>query len=363
MTNLPTSILFPTMAVGSLPRPRWVQEVIEQRRAGHISEREADALLDAAIPAAIAMQQRAGLDFISDGEWRRESYIKVFSEAVDGFEQNLLVFGKELKTTLRYPAAVAKLSPRRPLTVDATAFLAKHAQAKLNVTLPSPHTISHRMWSSQHSTDVYPTRESFVNACVPIIRQEIQQLVQLGVQAVQLDDPCLLMLIDPAYRERFDITDLHHEIDVSVQSINEAIAGIENVFFSFHLCRAHHNRTHAVKGPYDLIMGDLARINVDRFAMEFATPDAEGIEVLKDFPGDKILGLGVIDQTDKHVETPQEVVDRVEAAMQYVPKERITLNTDCGFAPSNTNPMDFDEAYLKLKAMCQGAALLRQKYG
>jgi 5-methyltetrahydropteroyltriglutamate--homocysteine methyltransferase len=103
-------------------------------------------------------------------------------------------------------------------------------------------------------------------------------------------------------------------------------------------------------------------MNVHRFAMEFATPDAEGIDVLARFPENKILGLGVIDHTDRHVETPEEVVRRAEAAMAFVPKERLSLNTDCGFAPSSVNPMDLDEAYLKLKALCQGAALLRDKY-
>ena len=104
-------------------------------------------------------------------------------------------------------------------------------------------------------------------------------------------------------------------------------------------------------------------MNVDRFAMEFATPDAGGIDVLSRFPNDKMLGLGVIDHTDPHVETPEEVAARAEAAMEYVPRERLTLNPDCGFSPSSANPMDFDEAYLKLSAMSRGAHLLREKYG
>jgi 5-methyltetrahydropteroyltriglutamate--homocysteine methyltransferase len=103
-------------------------------------------------------------------------------------------------------------------------------------------------------------------------------------------------------------------------------------------------------------------MNVDRLAMEFSTPDAGGIDVLKHFPEDKILGLGVIDHTDPHIETPEEVVHRTEKAMKYVSKERISLNTDCGFAPSSANPMNFDEAYLKLRSMCKGSQILRAKY-
>lgn len=84
--------------------------------------------------------------------------------------------------------------------------------------------------------------------------------------------------------------------------------------------------------------------------------------ILKRFPSDKVLGLGVVDHCDRQVEAPEQVVERVERAMEYVPKERLTLNPDCGFAPSSTNPMDLDEAYLKLAAMTRGAALLRRRY-
>ena len=134
------------------------------------------------------------------------------------------------------------------------------------------------------------------------------------------------------------------------------------LLLSVHLCHAHSNRRHSTRGPYDLIVDALGRMNVHRFAMEFATPDAEGIDVLRRFPENKVLGLGVIDHTDRRVETPEIVMQRAEAAMAFVPKERLTLNTDCGFAPSSVNPMDLDEAYLKLKALTRGAALLRDKY-
>ena len=302
MVTLPTDYLFPTMVVGSLPRPVWIRELIEERKEGRISEADADALLDTAIPAAIRMQERAGLDFISDGEWRRESYVKVFTEAVHGFTTDLILASSSSVSALTYPAVTAELRPRRPITTAAATFLKDHAHARLNVSLPSPYTVARRMWSPEHSTAAYPTWEDFMEACVPIIRQEIQALIALGVQAVQLDDPWLALLVDPRYREREGITDVNHEIAMSVAGVNGATEGIEGVFLSVHLCHAHYNRRHGTRGPYDLIIGALGEMNVDRFAMEFATPDAEGIEVLKDFPEHKILGLGVIDHTDTHVE-------------------------------------------------------------
>ena len=356
-------VMFPTMVVGSLPRPQWVRDLIEDRKAGRVSEAETDRLLDDVVPSAIHMQERAGLDFVSDGEWRRESYVKVFADAVDGFAPDLIEIETPRGSGLAYPAVVSKLEPCRPIAAAEAHFLRARTGRKTIAAVPSPYTIGRRMWSPGHSKQAYPTREEFMEACIPIVRDEILELERIGVDAVQLDDPWLALLVDPAYREREGVTDVDREIELCVRCVNEAVKGVEKVHLSVHMCHAHYNRKHATQGPYDLIVGALGDMNVDRFAMEYATPDAGGVESLKGFPSYKTLGLGVIDHTDNHVEAPEEVVARVERAMEYVPGERITLNPDCGFSPSSSNPMDFDEAYLKLSSMCRGAAMLREKYG
>jgi 5-methyltetrahydropteroyltriglutamate--homocysteine methyltransferase len=358
---MPTSpALFPTFVVGSLPRPQWVREVIEDRKTGRLTETQAAGLLDDAVLSAVRMQERAGIDYISDGEWRRESYIKVFTEAVDGFTPDIVAAGPN--TDLKYPAVTSTIKPRRPIATDEVKFLKQHAKAKIIVPVPSPYTVARRMWNAAHSKKAYPTREEFMEACIPIVRNELQALARLGVDAIQLDDPWLALLVDSEYRKRENITDIEHEIELSVRGVNGSVEGLKDVPVSVHLCHAHINRKHATKGPYDLIIGALGRMNVQRFAMEFATPDAGGVAALKNFPTDKVLGLGVIDHTDKHIETAEEVAARAERAMEYIPKERLSLNPDCGFAPSSIHPMDFDEAYLKLSALSKGAQLLRERH-
>ena len=126
-----------------------------------------------------------------------------------------------------------------------------------------------------------------------------------------------------------------------------------------HLCHAHFDRKHGSEGPYDLIMPALAKTRVGTISLELATPVAGGVESLAKFPKDVRLGLGCIDHCDRNVETPEDVIARVENAARYVDKERITLHPDCGFAPSVQNPMDLDEAYQKLKVMCSAAKTLR----
>ena len=363
MTQLPQfNTMFPTFVVGSLPRPLWVRDLIEDRKSGDISHQSAGRLLDDAVPLAVRLQERAGIDFVSDGEWRRESYVKVFADAVDGFENDLLAGGSSQFGTLGYPAVVSKLEQRGPIALDEARFLRNTTSSKTVVAVPSPYTIARRMWSPEHSTSAYATREEFMQACIPIVRSEVAALAGAGVDAIQLDDPWLALLVDAEYREREGIRDVDVEIDMSVRSVNDVVAGVEGVLLSVHMCHAHFARQHSTQGAYDLIIEALGHMNVHRFAMEFATPDAGGLQSLKRFPDDKILGLGVIDHTDLNVETAEVVVDRVTQALDYVPAERLTLNPDCGFAPSSSNPMDLDEAYLKLSALSAGAKVLRARY-
>ena len=353
---------FATFVVGSLPRPAWVKELILERKAGRVDETAADRLLDAAVPSAIRLQERAGLDYLSDGEWRRESYTRVMSEAVDGFQNDLIPVGAPAPPDMAYPAVVSELRRRRSLAAGEVSFLREQTDSKIIVALPSPYIIGWRMWSAEHSTSAYPTREEFMAACTEVIRDEVRELSDMGVDAVQIDDPDMAMLVDASYRERMGITDVDREIELSLRCVNGAVADAGDTFVSVHFCHSHFDRRHTTTGPYDLIMEALGDMNVDRFAMEFATPDAGGIGSLRRFPVDKTLGLGVVDHTDRHVETPDEIVERASRAMEHVPAERLTLNPDCGFSPSSLNPTDIDEAYLKLKAMCAGARTLRERH-
>jgi 5-methyltetrahydropteroyltriglutamate--homocysteine methyltransferase len=145
--------------------------------------------------------------------------------------------------------------------------------------------------------------------------------------------------------------------------INAVAEGHDPDRLSLHLCHGHFARGRGTSGSYEPVIDVLGDVNVRRFAMEFAAPESRGVDVLARFPKYKVLGLGVIDHCDSTVETPELVAERVEAALEHVPAERVTINPDCGFSPSAVNPMDLDEAYLKLKAMCAGAELLRARHG
>jgi 5-methyltetrahydropteroyltriglutamate--homocysteine methyltransferase len=201
-----------------------------------------------------------------------------------------------------------------------------------------------------------------MDACIPILRNELRMLVDEGVDHVQIDEPWLLMLVDPVEQERRGVTNLEREIEICVNAVNAMLDGVDGFTTSLHLCHGHFNRQRATDGGYEPIIDALGELRVDRLAMEFAAPQSHGTHVLARFPSDKILGLGVIDHCDPHVETPQEVVVRAEAALEHIPPERLTLNPDCGFAPGSANPMSLDEAYAKLQGLCRGADQLRERY-
>lgn len=358
--NMSPAELFPTFVVGSLPRPEWLRRVVLDRRDGYLDAESAERLFDAAIPSAIAMQERAGIDYVSDGEWRRESYIKVLAEHVDGFEAGLM---RSLKHTVDDPAVVAPIKRREDLTTSAAKFLLAHTHRKAIVTLPSPYILGWRMWREDVSSAAYSTRKEFMLACAEILREEVESLAAAGVDHIQIDEPWLLLLVDADHRERIGVTDIEKEIETCVSMINEVVRTAGDTPTSVHMCHAHFARERYADGGYEPIIDALADINVDRFAMEFAAPESHGVDVLARFPESKILGLGVIDQVDTNVETPEIVIERVEEALKYVPADRITLNPDCGFSPGAQNPMDIDEAFLKLSAMSAAADELRRRHG
>ena len=352
------SHLFPTTVIGSLPRPVWVRELILARKEGHISEENAAAMLDRVVESAIILQERAGLDEITDGEWRRESYVKVFAERVRGFEHDLINISAELA----YPAVVAPLEYYREIAAEETRYLRPRTRRRVKTTLPSPYIIGRRMWHPEHSRKAYPRPEDLMNDCVPILRQEIEAVRAAGADIVQLDEPWLCTLVDPAFGKKEGIENVEYEMDLCVDLVNQTVDGLD-VETSMHLCHAHFDRKHGSEGPYDIIMPALAKARVGTISLEYATPVAGGLGSLASFPKDVRLGLGCIDHCDRKVETPEDVIARVENAAKYVEPERITLHPDCGFSPSVQNPMDLDEAYQKLKAMCTAAEMLRDRHG
>ncbi len=375
---MPPPSPFPTTVVGSLPRPQWVMDLFAQEISGQVDPETFQSRLDSAVLYAIQLQEMAGVDIITDGEYRRESYVKIFAQRVRGFERDLLdgsailddgqfydsrarrvVAPSQAESPLRYPAVVRPLEADRPVVLEEARFLMSHTSRPVKVTLPSPYILARRLWHPDFSREAYPTRQDFLNDIIPVLRREVRELEALGVYFIQLDDPWLSLFVDEGYRSHFEAVE--REIHTSIDCINQVVSGIRQAKTGVHFCRAHYNRKTGFRGDYSYLLPYVKDLRVDQLVMEFALPNAGSLAVLEAFPADLELGLGCVDVRAEEIPPSGRIVEMVRQAARYVGRDRITLNPDCGFAPSNTNPIPLDEAYRKLKAMAEAARRLREE--
>lgn len=354
-----TTKLFPTTVVGSLPRPLWLKELFDDIHEGRVPDDERERLLDNAVPFAIALQESAGVDVITDGEWRRFSYVAVITDVATGFKREL---SGEKRDGKYWHTVTGEVKPGDPKVLAAHAkFAIDRAKVPVKVALPSPYLLSVRMWDEGVSREVYPTREKFADAIVPILRAQVLALADVGVATVQLDDPHLCLFVDPEVRKKF--SDADAEAMHCVSLINRVFEGVNGVEKAVHLCRRNKGRKGWVgEGSYDAIMPALQALDVDQLMMEFTIPAAGDTRCLRELPEHVNIGLGCVDCRGEVVDEPDTIVKRVEQAMEHIDKKRITLAPDCGFAPGNAADIPVDEAYLKLRNMARAASILRKKH-
>ncbi len=350
------SRLFPTSVVGSMPRPQFVRDLLRPETRRALGEAEVTRRLDAAVAYVVVLQEATGLDIVSDGEWRRLSYIGVIADLCEGFEVGY--HGAQPWTTV-----VGTIAPKAPgLVAREAAFVRDHSRAEAKVALPSPYLLGQRMWDPDKSRGAYPTREAFMRALVPVLRGELEAVRKAGLKRVQFDDPHICLFVDEKVRSQY--ADPRRELDLAVDLLNEILAGFDDLDTAIHLCRRNKARAGwAGEGGYGPILDHLGRLKVKQYMLEFAIPAAGDFAVLKDLPADRGIGLGCVDCRGEHIDTPEEIAARVEKALKYVAPERVTLHPDCGFAPGSAADIPIDEAYRKLQNEVAAAELLRARHG
>jgi 5-methyltetrahydropteroyltriglutamate--homocysteine methyltransferase len=351
-------VLFPTSIIGSLPRPQFVKDLIADDCT--IQGDEYRRLMGGAIHAAVALQETAGLDVVSDGEWWRKSYIGVIAELAHGFE-----LSRNPADGRPWTVVVDKLSPKQPgFIAQEITFLKGLTSRRIKATVPAPALLGERMWDPVRSAKAYPKREDFVRDCVPIIRREVELLRDAGVSIIQVDDPHLCLFVDPQVRSQYE--DADRAADFAADMDNQVVEGIEGAKLAVHLCRRAGARARGEadhRGGYDPILKQLGRLKVGHITMEFTTPGAGDMSVFKELPEHVEIGLGCVSCQPGQIDSADTIVARVEQALKHVDASRITLNPDCGFAPGSAADVSLDEVYTKLKNEVEAARRLREKYG
>jgi 5-methyltetrahydropteroyltriglutamate--homocysteine methyltransferase len=348
-----SKLLFPASVVGSLPRPAFVLDLINARPP--LPPADYERRMQTAVRYAVAMQEQAGLDVITDGEWWRKSYIGVIAELAHGFELGTLPDGRP------FTLVVDELAPRAPgFIAREVTFLKTLTTRLIKSTLPSPALLGERMWDAAKSAKAYPEREDFVRACVPILRRELELVRDAGADIAQIDDPHLCLFVDPAVRARY--ADPDGAATFAVDMINEVVSGVSGIRVAVHLCRRAGGRARgevAHGGGYGPIIQHLNRLKVHHLTMEFTTPSAGDMAVFRELREDLEIGLGCVDVTPGKIDSAETIAGRVRQALKHLAPERITLNPDCGFAPGSGAVVSVDEAYCKLCHEAEAARVLR----
>ena len=351
-----SKLLFPTSVVGSLPRPAFVLDLINDRPP--LAPERYQHEMQTAVRYAVAMQEHAGIDVITDGEWWRKSYIGVIAELAHGCELGIAPDGRP------WTVAVDKLTPKKPgFIANEVKFLKTITTRQIKSTLPSPALLGERMWHAAKSARAFPKRDDFVRACVPILHRELELIRDAGADIVQIDDPHLCLFVDPEVRSKYSDPDAAAAF--AVEMVNEVVNGVSGIKIAVHLCRRAGARVrgeHSHGGGYGPILPYLNRLKVHHLTMEFTTPQAGDMAVFKELREDLEIGLGCVDVTPGKIDSAETIADRVRQALKFLAPERITLNPDCGFAPGSGAVVSLDEAHCKLTNEAEAARRLRAEY-
>jgi len=341
------SYLLPTTVVGSYPQPEWLVDRATLHHHGvprahaHDMWRVPDDLLeqaqDDATILAIRDMERAGIDIVTDGEIRRESYSNRFATALEGIDSEnpaMIMSRSGLPTPV--PRVVGAIRRTSPVELRDMEFLRRNTDRAAKITLPGPFTMS-----QQASDEFYSDDEELAMAMAAAVNAEALALQQAGADVIQLDEPCVRN--DPAAAKRY-----------AVKAINRALQGI-TVPTVVHVCFGYAAVVPGDSKPSGYsFLGELDDSIAEQISIEAAQPRLD-LGVLNDLPSKKIL-LGVIDLGNPEIETVSVIADRIRHGLKYVAAERLIPAPDCGmkYLPRHT-------AFGKLKAMSDAAALVRQE--
>jgi len=336
--------LLPSTVVGSYPQPEWLIDRaalgshsvprVRVSQAWRIPEPYLREAQDDATLEAIRDKESAGIYTITDGEIRRESYSNRFATALDGVDADnpatIHTAGGEARTV---PRIVAPVRWRGPVEVDDIEFLRSHTDRRTKITLPGPFTMA-----QQARNEAYDDPDELVMDFAAAVNQEALALQAAGADVIQLDEPWLRNDPDAARR-------------IAVAAIDRALAGL-SVTTVVHLCFGYAALVGAKnRNRYDFL-GELSDSVAQQVSIEAAQPQLD-LGQLSELTS-KVIVLGVLDLGDDRVETPEQVADRIRAALAHVPAERIAPAPDCGM-----KYLPRDRAFAKLEALSAGAAIVR----
>jgi 5-methyltetrahydropteroyltriglutamate--homocysteine methyltransferase len=354
--------------VGSLLRPPYLLAAREQLEREELTPAAFKAIEDRAVTEAVALQEAAGLDVVTDGEMRRYAFYGHLVEALEGFDRYAgwsITFrdkdGRE--ASLQRPVVVNKLKWRRQMAAEEFTWLRGQTTRPIKVTLLSAQQAA-AYYDPDKSRRAYATRDAYLADLVDFTRREIDELRRLGCEYVQIDAPQYAALLDEnirnGYRQRGNDPD--RMLDACIELDNAIIDGHRGMTFAIHICRGNHKSMFYASGGYDRIAARVfTRARFHRFLLEYDDERSGTFEPLRHLPDDRTVVLGLISTKVPRLESLDEVRARIAEASMVVPLDRLAISPQCGFASTHEgNALSQEDQRRKLELVARTA---RQVWG
>jgi 5-methyltetrahydropteroyltriglutamate--homocysteine methyltransferase len=316
--------------------PHWLERLKGDYFARRISGRDLDEIYDAATKAAIKDQEIAGIDIVTDGEMRRDNMVDYFIERFPGIQIDRS--SKKFYYDF-YDSSVRGKLPMGSLgLVGDYTFLRQFTDRAAKFCVTGPHCLTKRI-----NNQFYQSEEALATDIARVMNLELKALVKAGAQYIQIDEP---------YYSGFP-----EDIGWGVNVINTLVDGVDaNV--SLHICYGNRYGKPSWEGSYRYLFPAILKAKVQQLTLEFARRGGEDLDLFKEFDAPFDLGLGVIDVKTDDIESPELVANHIRKALEILPAERINVLTDCGCFH-----LARDVAFAKMKAMVEGARIVRKELG
>ncbi|MBI3454977.1 MAG: hypothetical protein HY002_04225 [Candidatus Rokubacteria bacterium] len=326
--------ILPTAAVGSYSMPGWLERLKTDFFLRRISAHELDEIHDAVTKAAIKDQEMAGLDVVTDGELRRDNMVDYFLVRLPGVQVDHA--SKRFYYDF-YDAVVRGRIPTAPLrlTPDLQCLL-RNTERAVKFTVTGPHCLTKRL-RNEH----YPSEEALALDVARVLNLELRELVRAGATYLQIDEP---------YYSGFP-----EDLAWGVRVLNATLEGVE-AKIGLHICFGNRYGKPTWEGSYRYLFPRILDAQVHQLTLEFARRGYEELDLFREWKCPFELGLGVIDVKSPDVESPATVAQRIHAALAVLPADRLYVNPDCGLLH-----VPQDVAFRKLRAMVEGAAIVRRE--
>lgn len=354
--------------IGSLLRPSELLDARTRHSAGELDDEALQAAEDEAIRAILDQQQQAGIDVVTDGEYRRSDFRAGLADALDGMVTSTSTRvwhgsegDKEIAVKVWY--VDGKLVQKSRLCAQETAFLRDNASSPYKITLVSPGFMAGRAFRKGVTDKYYPTIRDLADELATVVRREIEALIDEGVKYIQLDNPGYAFFLDPENREKLKAEgrDPDRAFEGVLATDLAAVKDIErpdDVCLALHICRGNNASYWLNEGDYGPIAERLfSELPVDRFLLEFDDARSGGFEPLRFIPDDKSVVLGLVSTKTRELEDPDVLLGRIDDAAKYVTADRLAVSPQCGFAThaEGGNALTMDDQRRKLELVAEVA--------